>query len=363
MATVQELKKRIEFNDARYNVNFAGHSRISRNPALLQEMIAAAQEVTLGARGLRNGGAADRDALLAEATRQIELYKGEYKAIIQAKEEGGPLALEASTLGTRANYIFHRYTRHFAGQSRSSRDATLMQDMLTELEAIDVAMREAYAQRPMAGLQADIQVVAGRLEQFRTERKNIAEARIDGTQDEQASQLANAANHLFAHYRSNFAGQPRVTRRPELLVRLIEALRNVDEMMQALKDQGFHDEHNDGNLAIVRERHAGWQKELIAVRAERQKTSMANMVSSLETAANAELGAYAEHFAGHSRKTRDLQQLCDIIDRLDEVERQMTRLDTVQPSDANELNLTTVRDALTQYQNEYDEIAKVQAAR
>ena len=38
----------------------------------------------------------------------------------------------------------------------------------------------------------------------------------------------------------------------------------------------------------------------------------------------------------------------------------MTRLDLVQDNADNALHLAVVRDAMTMYQNEYDEIAKVQ---
>lgn len=359
MPTLKELQQRLEQNDVRYNLHFAGQPRITRSLDTMDDLLATAQQVQGQVSGVR-GSEADRQALMQNAVRQIELYRGERTAIVQARQEGGDLGLQASLLGSRANFVFHRYARHFAGQSRPSRDLTLMLDMIAELEAIQGAMQALQLQRPMPALQADLEVVAGRLQQFYGERKAIGAARTDGTQQDQAGALANAANTVFTQYRTHFSGQPRISRRPELLVRLIGALEEIRERMTALQVQGLHDEHNDGNIATVTSRLTAWQQELAAVRSERQKATLGTLVADLGTAANAELESYGQHFAGQSRKTRDLKKLSDILDRLDETERQMTRLDEFQQNADNVKNLTVVRDALALYQNEYDEIAKAQ---
>lgn len=360
MPTLTELQQRLEQNDARYNLHFAGLPRITRSLDTMDDLIATAQQVLGDSRGLKKGPESERLALQQNAERQLELYRGERTAIVQARAEGGSEGLQASALGTRANFVFHRYTRHFAGQSRSSRDLTLMLDMIAELEAIQQAMKELQAHKPMASLQADLEVVAGRVAQFDSERKAIGAARCDGTLAEQAGVLANAANTVFAQYRVHFAGQPRVTRRPELLVRLIGALEEIRDRMSALQSQGLHDENNDGNLGIVTSRIQAWQAELTAIRGERQKATIQAMVADLGTAANAELESYGQHFAGKSRKTREIKRLSDILDRLDEVERQMTRVDQFQQNADNTRNLAVVRDALALYQNEFDEIRKAQ---
>ena len=358
MATLSDLHRRLSANDVRYALHFAGHPRLTRRPELLASMLADAEAILADVRSLKTGS--DRQAITQSAERQRDLYRSERQAVVQLQAQMGPLAREASLLGSRANLLFHRYTRHFAGQNRASRDGTYLRDMIAELSQIHAQMQAILADQDIDGLRADIAVVEGRLVQFRTESTNIAAAQTEAAPDEQAGALANVANNLFAQYKTNFAGLPRVTRRPELLVRLIEALEAVRERMKALQAQGLNDEHNLQNIGIVENRLQLWTQELAAIRTERQTSSFATMVRDLATATDAELESYGQHFAGQSRRTRDLSKLSDILDRLDEVERQMARLDQVQDDADNALHLAVVRDAMTMYQNEYDEIAKVQ---
>lgn len=362
MATLAEVQKRLEANDGIYSARFAGQSRTTRDLDLLDTLIATAQKLATEARAVADKPA-QRKELVAEAERQLELYRSERTLIAQMRQQHGEAGIEAAVLGTRANIVFHRYARHFAGQSRSTRDGTLMADMIEQLLGIQGDMQALLARKP--GLQQvkdDLGVVAGRIQQFEEERRNIGAAQSDGTRDQQATGLAGTANNLFAQYRGNFADLPRVTRRPERLARMIEALTQVGERMKALQQQGLADEHNDRNIAIVAERLAAWQSELTAIRAERQKSTPATLASDLGSAANAEFEAWRQHFAGQSRKTRDLNRLRDILDRLDDVERQMQRLEEVHGRADNRRNLEIVRDTLVTYIGEWEEIEKAQAA-
>ena len=65
------------------------------------------------------------------------------------------------------------------------------------------------------------------LETYRTENKEIEKARKTGTDEERASILAEVANGQFRIYQMHFAGKSRATRRPALLVRVIEQLANA----------------------------------------------------------------------------------------------------------------------------------------
>lgn len=357
MASLDQLRQRLQDNDNVYAARFAGHARATRELDVIDDLIAAAQDVSSQSHGTA-GPAKQREEIVAEANRQLELYRSERTLIVQAKQGGQPIQ-ESLALGARANVVFHRYARHFAGQGRSSRDGSLLGDMLAELDRIQSAMRELQRRTPnLDDVKHDLEVVTGRIKQFTDERKEIAKAQTDGTNDEQASALAGMANNLFAQYRAIFGSQPRVTRRPETLVRLLDALGSVRERMRALQAQGFAQANNDQNVAIVEERLATWHSELAAIRAERQKANMVSLVADLGTAANAEFEAYGQHFSGQSRKTRDLGRLRDIIDRLDEIERQMARLDEVQPSVDNANNLRVVRDNLGMYCNEFDAVTE-----
>lgn len=360
MPTIAELQQRLEQNDSLYGFHFAGRPRITRDISRMDELIRAADDVAKAVRTGSVGTPSQRQPLLETAERQVDLFTKEKAAILDAQRQGGAAGLEASLLGTRANFVFHRYTRHFSGQQRSSRDLSLLLDMVAELKAIEGQMTALAGKAPLPGLLSDLEVVRGWLKTYEEERKLIAAAKTDGTLQDQASALALSANELFAQYKTHFAGQPRVTRRPELLVRLVDALQQLLERMQALQAQGLHDGHNDGNIGIVKGRLEAWNGELAAIRADRQKASLASMVADLWTAAEAELESYGEHFAGQARKSRDLKKLATILDRLDEVERQMARLDQVQNSPQNQRNLSAVRDALALYIAEYGHILEAQ---
>ncbi len=361
MANLAEVQKRLEANDATYSARFAGQSRLTRDLDLLDDLIATAQKLVTQANALPDKPST-RKELVAEAERQLELYRSERTLIAQMRQQGGQAAVQASVLGTRANIVFHRYARHFAGQSRSTRDGSVMADMIEQLRTIQADM-QALAQKAPALQQVkdDLKVVAGRMQQFEEERRNIGAAQSDGTSEQQASALAGVANNLFAQYRSNFADLPRGTRRPERLARMIDAAIQVGDRMKALQQQGLADEHNDRNIGIVAERLAAWQSELTAIRAERQKATISSLESDLGTAANAEFESYGSHFAGKERKTRDLNKLRDILDRLDDVERQMQRLDEVHGRPANARNLDIVRDTLVTYIDEWEQIETAQA--
>ncbi|MSQ82630.1 MAG: hypothetical protein EXR77_06885 [Myxococcales bacterium] len=360
MPNLNDLRQLLEENDATYASRFAGQSRPTRDLDTLDDMIATAQQVAGEARIAMAGSASQRQEVAKEAERQLELYRSERTLIVKAQAEGGGDLRDAMVLGARANGVFHRYARHFAGQSRSSRDGSVLADMVAELQKIIKSMRELHARQPNAtSISDDIDVVDGRIQQFNDERKEIAKAQTECTQQEAASAMAGAANTVFAQYRTHFAEQARVSRRPELLARLIDGAGQIADRMKAFQIQGLCDEHNDRNIGIVQDRLAVYHTELAAIRAERQKAPLAQLVAELGAAANREFAIYTKQFSGQSRETRDLSQLSAILDRLDELERQMTRIDGANAPADNAGNLRIVRDTITLYCNEWDAISAV----
>ncbi len=359
MANLQALEHRLSHHDVEYQLHFAGRSRLTRDLSRMERLLAGAQAVLAEARQLTGVPAPQRAALVGKAEHQSGIYATERDAIAAAQREAGPAGRQAAVAAQRAHYVVHRYIRHFAGQSRSTRDVFLLLDLIACLEPLAAEM-ERLGAATMSSAQEELRWVQTHLAQFREERKAIAQASTDASPDEQVSVLAQIANGLFASYRTHFANQPRVTRRPELLARLIQSAEQVGDRMEALRLQGLQDANNEGNLDIVAQRLQAWRTELTAIRTERQRTSLTALVADLETAANAELESYAEHFAGQDRSSRDLGRLAAICDRLDEIERQLTRLDEVQEMPVLVARLATVRDALSLYQDEYDAIATAQ---
>jgi hypothetical protein len=348
------LKDRLSRNDELYGAQFAGHARATRDLALLDQMIAEADAVRQAAdRGKQPA------AVLDEANRQLRLYRGE-RAEIEAARAIGPTAENAARLATRANLVFHRYQRHFAGQSRSTRDPSLLVTMATELAAIASELQAVAAQIEVA--RRDLEVIGSWRTLLDSERKAIAQAREAGTLTQQAGTLGGAANHLFAQWKSLTHGQVRATRRPETLHRLVTALRDVEDRMQALVAQGHADADHGGNLQLVRQRIAAWDQELQAVQAERQKLTASKLVTELAAAADAERESWGKFFAGQNRKTRDLQRLTAMLDRLDDIERQLARLHVLRPEPAALTAWGKCLDTMTLWTGEWDQIRQAQPA-
>src|SRR5690606_11604775 len=102
----------------------------------------------------------------------------------------------------------------------------------------------------VADFERDRTVVRENLAQYQKEIDLIEKAQASGTADEQASLLATLANGQFSVYQGHFAGEPRVSRRPALLMRVISELRKIKERMVAFKQSGLDAEFNERNIGI-----------------------------------------------------------------------------------------------------------------
>ncbi len=356
---LKSLRESLDSTHEQYNLHFAGQMRATRSPDMMRLMIEAAEAISRDTKRVEaNGDAAEKQSLLDMCSERLALYQSELAAIESARKTIGRDGLEAALLGTRANFIFHRYIRHFAGQDRGTRDLGLLAEMTADLHAISDQMA-ALANGPAAAdLEHDRAVVAEYIELFSNERGAVLAARDSGTLEDQAGRLANLANDQFHLYSMHFAGRARVSRRPELLERMIGTLESVIERMKGLQQIGHHSEHNAGNIAIVAERLADWRSELAAVREQRQSTPLLTMVEALGEAVEPVLATYNEEFAGLDRLTRELGLLTVLCDALGELERQMERIGSVEQLTANERNLQMVRDAMVMFEKEWQAIAE-----
>ena len=173
--------------------------------------------------------------------------------------------------------------------------------------------------------------------------------------------LAQLANLQFTAYRAHFAGKPRVSRRPALLERIVATLDRIRDKMTSLVIAGVDVETNEKNLAIVNERQGAYRAELANVEQARSGASIFELIDALGQAANAVFEEYAQHFAGQDRKTRNLEQLTDMCDRLQELERQMTQLGAAYDHVMNARNINIVQDTALTYQAEWERVREVQA--
>lgn len=347
--SIDALRQKASRIHAAYDAHFAGQPRISRDPALLDDLVRQIEAVSGEADDLPR---AERDTLRDELRQTRDLYQREAQAVRDA-QAGGPDAFEAHHLSTWAQVAFGRYRRHFAGKARATRDLGLLGELIEDLERLDAQMQglaKRFDNEELRGARTSLEA---NLKLYRQERAAIREARLSGTLDEQAGILATLANDQFELYRTHFAGQPRNSRRPSLLERIVTNLETILDRMKGLQQQGLHAEANDNNIGIVEGRLAAYRTELEAVRQARQQTSWPDLVNALGQAANALFDKYRENYAGHDRATRDPDLLASIAEGLVDVARQMDDLDRVREDDTNQHNLQIVLDHLRLYDREH----------
>ena len=216
----------------RYERNFAGQSRQTRDPVILEEIVD-----DLG------GRLAAAEAFLATHTDQdlrrsvdgardnLKVYKQEIVAIKDAQREG-PARARAGRLGSMANDQFKRYRLIFAGQPRLPRRVKVLERIVSRLEDIHADM---LLQRGVdfPSHENNIRIVADHLGTYRRELDEIRSAQSTATHGQRSAALADAANDVFALYRKDFPGHARNTRDEKQLSDIWERLWPVALEMEA----------------------------------------------------------------------------------------------------------------------------------
>lgn len=355
MSDANTIRQRLDALQGEYSVYFAGHARITRDLAIMDQLISRTSALLGDAKKLNNG----------ELTQAVEsaltMYRNERAAIAQA-QQAGPDAVEAQMLMQWANFAYHVYRRHFAGFGRSTRDLGLLGESIDELTRVGEEMKalsEEMEERDDA-FETARDTLARNVELYKNERGEIVGARAAGSIEQQSDVLAQVANGQFSTYQAHFAGKPRISRRPDTLQRIVDNLTQVKDRMETLQQQGLQSEANDRNVGIVASRLEFYTKELGEVRTVREQTRFEELVGALGAAANAVFETYAKNFAGQDRGTRDLTLMRTLCDELYDIARQMDEMDRVKPNETNQHNLATVTDNLVMYTREYDMIQQVQ---
>ena len=347
---------------ARYESQFAGHARATRNLDELDALIRDTESVLKRITSIPAVAAPAGLAELAETARSnITLYKNERQMIVQAKN-APPEAESFAPLAASANLVFARWHRHFANQARNTRDLGLLDEMSADLDDVREGMEAIVKKTKEKTFAADLDLVKKTIEMYETERAAIVTACKEGTLDEQGSALALRANAQFKIYQDQFAGQGRNTRRPGLLMRMIAQLETIQDEMRALKYAGLADGSNTNNIGIVENQLVMFRKELAEIRKARQGTKLSDLMGMLGGDANAAMAKYQENFAGKDRKGRDLGLLSVICDQLGEIRRQMDELGRAEANASNDQNLEIVTNQLVLFEREYELIEEAKKA-
>jgi hypothetical protein len=357
---VENLGKELEQIDREYTTDFAGHSRLTRDIEQMERMMKRVAAIVSQVDKIPSAAQGPDLARVREAaTASLTLYTSEREAIAKAQEVGP--AFEAFSMeATSANFVFARYMRHFAGKDRATRDSALLGELVEDLRQIDKRMTGLLEAKKNPEFEKDRTVVRENLAQYQKEIELIEGAYTTGTSDEQASVLATLANNQFAVYQAHFAGEPRISRRPALLMRVVATLKKIRERMIALRDS-VSEEFNAKNIAIVEDRLGVYETELTEVRKLRQATPMTDIMGELGTAANKLFDEYRANFADKARTQADATRLANICDKLGEIRRQMVDMSFAEESDMNQKNLDIVTEQLGMFEGEYEAVVRAQA--
>jgi len=311
----------------RYMLHFADQSRITRHVEILDELVPELESL---ARELEALGQDERvETLREQAKERLALYVGE-RELIQEVQVAGPMAVEVAVLMERAEIVRATYRRHYAGESRLTRDWLQLDGMVDDLVEIQQqlsTLSSGYgASEAVSGA---VKTVTNELDLYRREVREIKAAQRDASGEKRFGMLATLANNQFALYRGHFAGHGRSSRRADRLELVISNLRLVFGNMKRLNQGELSDDvaaTHRGNMETVSDRLDAYRIELEAVRDAQAGMDANDRVSSLEAEARRILGEYQTAFAGQDRRTRDMTLLTMLSDRMTDVESELREM-------------------------------------
>jgi hypothetical protein len=271
--------------------------------------------------------------------------------------------MAASRAITWGQMAMNRYRRNFAGRSRLDRDIGVLRELAADVAKVEADMARIRGARPTdASLSSAHDSTKRNLEMYRTEQRAIRDVQNGGTVAERAARYANLANAQFVLYGFHFAGQPRISRNPELLARMVSNLEDYLGGMRSLKLQGLKAPQNDKNITVVERNMGNWRTELEAIRTTVRDAKPEDRSGNLGNAANKRFEEYRAAFAGKPRTSVDLELLVRILEDLIQTAKAMDALDAEDGDDRNAANLQVVLDRIRLYDREYSRIVEARKA-
>jgi hypothetical protein len=344
-----------------YQVGFAGQPRLTRAAGQLDAWVTQLKTLSTQAKVLPPQFKKEIASLIQD---RIKLYQSEAKAIRTAQE----LNIVSQVAYGHIEWIkLHsdRYQRHFAGQSRNTRDGSLLSELIVEaqvwlqqakdhLEANQGQLEESAAQ----DLASWIERVGESEAMYQEELKKITEAQQEqGTAQERADLYAFMANQCFQLYRAHFSGHPRNSRRLATLERCNSQLDLIAGLMQGViskEKSGLEDaQRAEANLDIVQKNLAGYQEEERQVDMAQTQMDYNAWVKSLGEAAQKVYQDYTENFANKPRSGCDPQLLGHLCDRLYDIAIQLRPFVEYSPEPEERGLLFLMLDQLRLYHREF----------
>src|SRR5258708_11923464 len=105
---LESLKQQVEDLSSEYGARFAGHSRVTREIAEIEALLARAHDVVSKLEALpKSAKDSEFDAVLVSAKGNVDLFTREREAIRAAKRPG-PTMGELAPPGAHATFLFPR---------------------------------------------------------------------------------------------------------------------------------------------------------------------------------------------------------------------------------------------------------------
>jgi hypothetical protein len=357
MSDLPTLTAQVNTLHEQYRSHFEGRSRLTRDLARLDPIIVSLGSLTDQINLLRDPG-----DLAALARTRMVLYRNEREEIHKL-QTGGPAEVAAHRIAAWNWLNNQRYRRHFAGQSRPTRDLGLMQEMLVEQRRWRADLVELIGGQPEGWRRDLLSRLDGNLTLFTREHDAIPASRNEMKPEEQAMVWATAANTQFGLWGQHFAQKPRNTRRAALLRRMIGQLEVVVEGMTVLRDEkGIRTPMHLENIRKVNGRLDLYRNEIGQVEQSIANTTAENIARGLVSDANEQFAGYRAAFAGKPRNEVDLELLSTLCDRLHEIARAMDLLRRTWSVPNIDKNLEIVLDNLRQYEREHELVGKAKTS-
>jgi len=354
-----------------YQVGFAGQPRLSRSAGQLDAWIAQLKGLAPTVKVLPPQF---RKELSDQIKQRISLYSKEAIAIREAQEINLVSQIAYGHIEW-ANLHGDRYQRHFAGQSRNTRDGSLLSELIVEAQVWLQqskdhlqSNREDMEESAVVDLESRIERLTESENMYQAELKAITEAQQDtGSAEERAGLYAFLANQCFKLYRTHFSGHARSSRRLATLERCNTQLELIASQMKSLIESSRSSLENieraEKNLELMEQNLKNNQEEERQVDQAQTQLDYNGWVKGLGESAQKIYEEYSANFANKARSSCDPELLGQLCDRLYDAALQLRPFVEYSPEPEERGLLLLMLDQLRVYHREFIMVSEATKAK
>lgn len=160
-----------------YQDHFAGRSRTTRRPGLLERVVNRLKRIHKKMHELKQGGlaSAENDRNMETVSRKLEIYESELEQIREVRDSLSTREL-AGSLGAQANEIMQEYREGFAGENRATRDLELLNQICDRIAEIAMQMRQIQREESLEMNEKNLDIVLDSWTLYESEYRKVEEA-------------------------------------------------------------------------------------------------------------------------------------------------------------------------------------------